>query len=96
MATTAISENHKIVSQDEWQRACREFLKKEKELTRLGDEVPCSAASCRGPVSKSITLSTDRMANSPWLNCSVIGASWRHTTSCSAPIGRRAAQAARI
>ena len=30
---------HKVVSKSEWQRACSEFLAKEKELTRLSDEV---------------------------------------------------------
>ncbi|HEV8070858.1 MAG TPA: thioredoxin family protein [Planctomycetaceae bacterium] len=31
--------DHPVVSQSEWQRACRDFLAKEKELTRLSDEV---------------------------------------------------------
>jgi predicted dithiol-disulfide oxidoreductase (DUF899 family) len=35
----AATVNHPVVSQSEWQRACAEFLAKEKELTRLSDEV---------------------------------------------------------
>jgi predicted dithiol-disulfide oxidoreductase (DUF899 family) len=31
--------DHPVVSKSEWQRACRDFLAKEKELTRLSDEV---------------------------------------------------------
>ena len=30
---------HKVVSQSEWLKTCGEFLAKEKELTRLGDEL---------------------------------------------------------
>jgi predicted dithiol-disulfide oxidoreductase (DUF899 family) len=32
-------ENHKIVSQEEWVRARKEFLVKEKEFTRLRDQL---------------------------------------------------------
>ena len=30
---------HRIVSQEEWTKARKELLKKEKELTRLNDEL---------------------------------------------------------
>jgi len=36
-STTALG--HKVVSNSEWQRACADFLAKEKELTHLSDEV---------------------------------------------------------
>lgn len=38
MNSTATLE-HRVVSRSEWKRACREFLDKEKELTRLSDEL---------------------------------------------------------
>jgi predicted dithiol-disulfide oxidoreductase (DUF899 family) len=38
MSSTATL-GHKVVSKSEWQRACADFLAKEKELTRLSDEV---------------------------------------------------------
>jgi predicted dithiol-disulfide oxidoreductase (DUF899 family) len=38
MSTTA-AVDHKVVSKSEWQRACAAFLAKEKELTRMSDEV---------------------------------------------------------
>ncbi len=39
MNSTTATLDHPVVSQGEWQRACREFLDKEKELTRLSDEL---------------------------------------------------------
>ena len=38
MSTTA-TVSRKVVSKSEWQRACADFLAKEKELTRMSDEV---------------------------------------------------------
>jgi predicted dithiol-disulfide oxidoreductase (DUF899 family) len=38
MSTTA-TVGHKVVSKSEWQRECADFLAKEKELTRMSDEV---------------------------------------------------------
>jgi len=38
MSSTATL-GHKVVSKNEWLRACADFLAKEKELSRLGDEV---------------------------------------------------------
>jgi predicted dithiol-disulfide oxidoreductase (DUF899 family) len=37
--STTAAVGHKVVSRSEWQRACAEFLAKEKELTRMSDEV---------------------------------------------------------
>src|ERR1700751_223379 len=37
--TSAVTLDHEVVSQSEWLRASREFLDKEKELTRLSDEL---------------------------------------------------------
>ena len=36
---TATTLDHDVVSQTEWDRACREFLDQEKELTRLSDDL---------------------------------------------------------
>ena len=37
--TTSTAKQHKVVSQDDWLRAHREFLAKEKELTKRNDEL---------------------------------------------------------
>jgi predicted dithiol-disulfide oxidoreductase (DUF899 family) len=41
-------ENHQVVSYEEWLIARKQLLKKEKELTRLRDEVSGSGANFRG------------------------------------------------
>ncbi len=39
MNPTTATRDHEVVSRSEWLRACSDFLAKEKELTRLGDEL---------------------------------------------------------
>jgi predicted dithiol-disulfide oxidoreductase (DUF899 family) len=48
--------DHRIVSREAWQAERDELLKEEKELTRRGDELARSGASCRGFRSRRTTV----------------------------------------
>ena len=54
--------DHQIVSHEQWVEARKQLLAREKELTRLRDQLSRRAASCPGSASTRTTRSTGRTA----------------------------------
>ena len=93
--TTSHVEYPRVISRTEWLSARREFLLKEKEFTRLRDQV--SAERRRLPMVK---IDKDYVlegpdGNVPLRHLFTAVASSSSTTSCSTRAGSRAARAAR-
>ena len=84
-----------IVSRDEWLNARLELLDREKELTRLSDEVAHQRQELpRVKVDKTYRFDTDE-ARPRSRTFSAGARSFSSTTSCSGPITRRAVRRAR-
>ena len=58
--------DHKVIGREEWQAARDELLHREKEHTRMADELGASAASCPGSRSRRSTGSTPTTGHGPW------------------------------
>ena len=67
--------NHAVVSHEEWLAARTAFLEKEKEFTRLQDQLTTSDASCRGKPFEKGTSSKGRMENKTWRSYLTVEAS---------------------
>ena len=88
--------DHEVVSKSDWLRASSELLRKEKELTRMSDDLasPASRTSL-DPGRERIHLPRLPWQSKACGSISLDGASSRPITSCSVRIGPKGARAAR-
>jgi len=81
--------DHELVSREEWAAAREELLAREKEHTRLGDELARRGANCPGSESRRSTASTQTTAHVRWRSCSTaagVASSARCTPRASAAV----------
>jgi hypothetical protein len=86
--------DHKIGSREAWQAAREELLRREKEHTRMGDELARQRRELPWVrVEKEYRFQTDE--DGPWRSSSTVASSSSFTTSCSGRPTGPAAQPAR-
>ena len=87
-------QNHKVVSHDEWLAARKQFLAKEKEFTRLRDQLSEERRELPWESVDKNYVFDGPAARRLWRSCSRGGANWSFIISCSIRIGTRDARIA--